>query len=103
MAETKKDEPKVDKSAKPEPAPAPPPAPKDEPKTPDGVRERGSAMPAGPLIPTGKEVEAIRKAHFGDKPGAVQIDTDTDPATLVFVDRTGKAVGRQPFTRKGAK
>lgn len=103
MAETRKDadEPKA---AKADPKPVAP-EPRAEPvaKTPDGMRERGeTARPLGPVIPTGKEVEEVRKAHFGDKPGAVLIDTDTDPVTLVFVDRTGKQVARQSW-RKGGK
>lgn len=57
----------------------------------------------GPM-PGPKELSRIRKARFGDKPGTVRVDAapansgpDAEATMLVFVDNTGKVVGREAY------
>jgi hypothetical protein len=56
----------------------------------------------GDRRPTMKELAELKKAHFGDKPGAVQIDTDlaTGKTKLIYVDGDGKVTDGGTFKPK---
>jgi hypothetical protein len=89
-------------------SPEPPKAQSKPADAPAPARERGETIvPKGnPPIPTSREVEAARKAHFGEgKPGAVHVDAqgDTGRTYLVFVDREGTEVARERYVPKQDK
>jgi hypothetical protein len=56
-------------------------------------------LPGQTALPTRKELDKIKKDHFGDKPGSVRIDTDvaSGETKLIFVDEQGKEVGKQAY------
>jgi hypothetical protein len=90
-----------DKVVKSPPPPAekakPAEAPAEAPAAPAPARPKRHT--GAPVVPSNKELDRLKKARFGDRPGTIHLDTDlaTGKTTLVYVDGDGNELSRETY------